>query len=85
MKNTEKYEALKAMNTLAKYLNNETFYYDIWIWTIPDEADDDELMEIANEEYQEETFEEAAKKFIEYWRRYAKDGGLYLDGKVYGN
>ena len=40
----ERYETLKAMNLLAKEVNDEGFYYDHWI---PDEADDDELREIA--------------------------------------
>ena len=40
----ERYETLKAMNLLAKATNNEGFYYDHWIL---DEADDDELREIA--------------------------------------
>ena len=40
----ERYETLKAMNLLAKTVNDEGFYYDHWILA---EADDDELREIA--------------------------------------
>ena len=40
----ERYETLKAMNLLAKEVNDEGFYYDHWILA---EADDDELREIA--------------------------------------
>lgn len=40
----ERFEVLKAMNLLAKEVNDEGFYYDHWI---PDEANDDELREIA--------------------------------------
>ena len=43
----ERYETLKAMNLLAKEVNDEGFYYDHWIYIVPDEADDDELREIA--------------------------------------
>lgn len=31
------------MNLLAKLCNDEGFYYNHWIYIVPDEADDDEL------------------------------------------
>ena len=40
----ERFEVLKAMNLLAKTVNDEGFYYDHWILG---EADDEELREIA--------------------------------------
>ena len=42
----ERFEVLKAMNLLAKLCNDEGFYYNHWIYIIPDGADDDELLDI---------------------------------------
>ena len=81
MKNVqERFEALKSMNTIIKSMNDESAY-NAWIYIIPDGADDDELMEIAEED--EESFEDACKLFAELVRKYMKYG-LYIDGKVYG-
>lgn len=81
MKNAqERFEALKSMNTIIKSMNDESAYNE-WIWIIPDEADDDELMEIAEED--EETFEDACKLFAKLVKKYMKYG-LYIDGEVYG-
>lgn len=46
----ERYEVLKAMNLLAKVTNNEEFYYNHWIYIVPDEADDEELLDIAEDD-----------------------------------
>lgn len=81
MKNTqERFEALKSMNTIIKSMNDESAY-TAWIYIIPDEADDDELMEIAEDD--EETFEDACKLFAKLVKKYMKYG-LYIDGEVYG-
>ena len=81
MKNVqERFEALKSMNTIIKSMNDESAYNE-WIWIIPDEADDDELMEIAEED--EETFEDACKLFAKLVKKYIKYG-MYIDGEVYG-
>lgn len=81
MTNTnEKFEALRSMNTIIKSMNDESAY-SAWIWIIPDGADDDELMEIAEED--EETFEDACKLFARLIVKYMKYG-MYIDGKVYG-
>ena len=66
----ERYEILKAMNLLAKTVNDEGFYYDHWIL---DEVDDDELREIAYDD----------RCFINHFSKYAKEGGLYLGGARY--
>ena len=79
----ERYEAIKAMNTLVKCLNNEEAYYDRWIYVVPDEASDDELMEIASEDYQEDTFKEASILFLQLMNEYGSDG-LYIDDTLYG-
>ena len=81
MTNTnEKFEALRSMNTIIKNMNDESAY-NAWIYIIPDGADDDELMEIAEED--EESFEDACNLFAKLIKRYMKYG-LYIDGKVYG-
>ena len=76
----EKFEALKAMNLLVKSLNNEGAYYGIWTYVIPDEADDDELLDIA--ENDPESFEEAVKCFKNIMQKYPKDG-FYFGNEVY--
>lgn len=81
MTNTnEKFEALRSMNTIIKNMNDESAY-DAWIYIIPDGADDDELMEIAEED--EESFKDACKLFTKLVKKYMKYG-LYIDGEVYG-
>lgn len=68
-------EALKAMNLLAKLCNDEGFYYNHWIYVIPDEADDDELLDIAEDD------SDAVRCFINKFHKYAQDGGLYIGGE----
>ena len=79
----ERYEVLKAMNLLAKVTNNEDFYYGHWTLVIPDGADDDELREIATDESDLSTFNEAVACFLDHWDEYALDGGLYIGKTVY--
>lgn len=73
---------LKAMNTIVRALNDETAYYRRWIYIIPDEADDDELEDIADN--MPDIFEEAVELFGDIMRskRYT-EGGIYVEGKVY--
>ena len=81
MTNTnEKFEALRSMNTIVKNMNDESAY-NAWIYIIPDGADDDELMEIAEED--EDSFKDACNLFAKLIRNYMKYG-LYIDGEVYG-
>ena len=77
----ERFEVLKAMNLLAKTVNDEGFYYDHWVYIVPDEADDDELREIAYDA--EDIFSDAVRCFINHFSKYAKEGGLYLGGARY--
>ena len=81
MTNTnEKFETLRSMNTIIKSMNDESAY-TAWIHIIPDGADDDELMEIAEED--EDSFKDACNLFAKLVRKYMKYG-LYIDGEVYG-
>lgn len=75
----ERFEALKAMNLLAKLCNDEGFYYNHWIYVIPDEADDDEMLEIAEDD--EDTYSDAVRCFINNFHKYAREGGLYIGGE----
>lgn len=77
----ERFEVLKAMNLLAKVTNNEEFYYNHWIYIVPDEADDEELLNIATEDV--DTFNDAVACFLDHWDEYALDGGLYIGKTVY--
>lgn len=74
-----RFEVLKAMNTIVKNLNNEDGY-EYWIYTIPDGADDDELLDIAFED--EDTFIEAVDSFKRIMKSCLEDG-LYIAGKLY--
>ena len=86
MKNVqERFDVLRSMNTIIKSMNDESAY-TAWIHIIPDEADDDELMEIAEED--EESFEDAVRAFMEIMNKRLKyglyiDSTLYVDGKIY--
>lgn len=81
MQTNECYEALKAMNTLARMMNDENFYYGIWTYIIPDCATDEELIGIATED--PDTFGHAVRAFNAHYSQYAQEGGLYIDGEVY--
>lgn len=72
----EKYELVKAMNTIVKSLNNEEAYYNHWIYIVPDGADDDDLYDIATDE---ELFNDTVKCFKRNMREYLKDG-IYVGG-----
>lgn len=75
----KKYEVIKSMNTIVKALNDESGYYDDWIYTIPEDADNDTLMEIA---YDEELLEDAIKSFKRIMAEYMEDG-IYIADKLY--
>lgn len=75
----DKFEVLKAMNTIVMAINDETAYYRDWIWLIPDEADDDELRQCAEDD---EIFSDAVKQFIYIMKIYGVNG-LYVDKKLY--
>ena len=86
-----RYEALKAMNTLMCLMNDETAYYDHWIYLIPDQCDDEELMDIACDEDMEDVFEDACGCFTRCVKHYASRSGFCIpsfdDGlgyKAYG-
>ena len=74
----ERYEIMKAMNSLIMALNNEDAYME-WIMTVPDEASDDDLMDIATDD---ELFAEACAAFKSAMQEYGGDG-FYIDKRVW--
>lgn len=77
----ERYEALKAMNFLVKSLNDESAYYNIWCYVIPDEADNDELLDIAENDM--DSFADACKTFRAIMKKYSDDGFYFGGDNVY--
>lgn len=75
----ETFEMLKAMNTLVKLMNNEGAYME-WIYIIPDQADDEELMDIVTN--YPDIVKDAVECFNDICKSYAQDG-YYVDKKVY--
>lgn len=76
---SERFEAVKAMNTLVRLMNDEEAYME-WIVTVPDQADDNDLLDIADDE---ELFSETVSDFFRIWSDYADEGGLYIGKKLY--
>lgn len=82
-------EMLKGMHRIMCQVNDESAYYIHWIYYIPDEADDEELEDIAQND--DETFNDAVKCFKRCVKRYACKSGYYIAsnnavffGKTYG-
>lgn len=81
MKTHEKFQALKAMDLLAHLCNDEGFYYGYWAYIIPDNADDEELMDIVVND--PDTYSDAVRCFINHFQEYALEGGLYIGEEVF--
>lgn len=75
----ERLEVLRAMNTIAKFFNHEDAYLNWICGAVPDQADEDDLESIAEDE---EMFSDAVDVFKFIWKTYLKDG-LYVGDKVY--
>ena len=77
----ERFDNLKAMHTLITSANDEGVY-EQWIYIIPDQADDDDIMDVAMD--QPDTYSEACGLFIRLMRsKMMREGGLYIGGEVY--
>lgn len=72
-RNTEQqFNLLKAMGEIVSNMNNEEAYYESgWLYLWPDEADDDELREIAEDA---QYFDDVANCFFRICKTYGKDG-----------
>ena len=67
----ERFEMVKAMHTLIQALNNEHAYYCHWIYIVPDEATDDDLEYIAEDD---ELFMDTVRCFKDCMEMYLPDG-----------
>ena len=77
----ERFELLKAMNTIIKMCNDETVY-ESWIYIIPDQCDDDELLDIAMN--CPESYQDACNLFRRLAKgSYLQDGGFYAGRQVF--
>ena len=75
---SERYEIVKAMHTIIKSMNNENAYMR-WIYIVPDEASNEDLMDIAQSD---ELFADTCNAFKSIFTD-CKAGGLYVDKKVW--
>lgn len=75
----DRYDVLNSMNTIVQSMNNEEAYM-VWITVVPDAADRDDLLDIAEDD---ELFELAVKQFYEIWEEFSEDG-LFIGGKEFG-
>ena len=73
-----RYEIMKSMHTIICAMNNEDAYSS-WIYIVPDEASDDDLMDIATDD---ELFADACAAFKSAMQEYSADG-FYIDKKVW--
>ena len=69
-----KIQAVKSMYFLVTKMNDEFAFFD-FTCTVPDGADEQDFIDIANDE---ELFNEACQSFIECINEYGKDG-FYFD------
>lgn len=74
----DRFETVRAMNCLIKDMNNEDAYME-WIYTVPDEATEEDLMDIAQDE---ELFGETVRLFLRLYEEYIADG-LFIGRKLY--
>lgn len=72
----ERLDALKGMNLMVRNMNDERAYYDAWIWLVPDEADEDDLIDIAEDA---EDFNRVVQQFLFIVRTYSKHGVIFGD------
>lgn len=84
-KERERFEAIIAMNTLVKCMNDESAYMS-WIYLVPDCANEYDFIDFAESEDETEEnhyFDEAVTLFKKLWKKYVNEGGLYIGGKIY--
>lgn len=83
--NERKLETLKAMHNIVCLMNDEDAYGS-WINLIPDQATNDDLAEIANDE-DDSIYNDAVVLFMRLCSNYGKDGLFfqnYPNSKLYG-
>lgn len=75
---SERYHFMKAMHSIVCSLNNEEAYYE-WIYLVPDQASDEDLFDIAEDD---DMFKEACETFRNIMSEYATDG-FYINKKCW--
>lgn len=84
MNKAERIQAVRAMDFLARAVNDE---YDILLWLeegvadgdIDENTTDEELLDYVEDD---QTFAELMRTFLRTMYTAKKDGGLYIDGVV---
>ena len=83
MKKAERIEVVRAMETLARCINNENIFMG---WLMVGVADGDITPETTDEDLEyyieDDTFAELMGTFLRKMAQARKDGGLYCDGVV---
>lgn len=74
----DRFANVRAMNDIIRSMNNEDAYME-WIYTVPDEATEEDLMDIADDE---QFFGEVVRLFLKLYEEYIEDG-LFIGGKLY--
>ena len=74
-----KFQVIKTMNTIIYSMNNEDAWLD-WINVVPDQADDNDLDDIANDD---ELMNIACRLFTQIISEYGNDG-YYIKSRLYG-
>jgi hypothetical protein len=83
MKKKLRTEVLRAMETLARAVNDE-YVFEEWLIEGVADGDIDETTEDEELEYyiEDDNFKELMGVFLHMMHRAYKDGGLYVDGVV---
>lgn len=70
---------VRSMNTLVLSLNNEEPLFSSWLYIVPDEATEDDFVQIAEDE---DLFIDVVDTFKDIMNGYLKDG-FCIDNKLY--
>ena len=77
----ERIEIIRAMETLARAINDEEVFEEWLIWGVADgDIDEDTKDEDIAYYAQKDTFSELMATFLRVMTRAKKSGGLYVDG-----
>ena len=72
----QRYEAVKSMHELVLALNNESAYFDHWIYLVPDCPEEADFWDIAADT---KMFKDVCRCFYRIVRDYGEDG-FYVGG-----
>lgn len=83
MKKKLRTEVVRAMETLAHCVNDESIFEEWLAWGVADGDIDDDTEDEELEYYiEDDNFKELMGVFLHMMYRAYKDGGLYVDGVV---